>query len=54
MNKQEVLFKLAKLDVLYGNLDDLDIKFLNKEINKMEFLEEESVLKQKIEKQFEC
>ena len=54
MHKEEVLFIISKLDLLYNRLHILDESLHNKQITELEYLKQELVIKQKIEKIFEC
>ena len=53
MSRDEVLKRIDKLDVLYGELDVLDSKLASKQIDEMEFIVEEVKIKKVIDKIFE-
>jgi hypothetical protein len=54
MSKEEVLFRIHKLDLLYSKLNELDKSLNNKQINKLDYLRQELKIKEKIEKVFKC
>jgi hypothetical protein len=52
MNREDVLDRIDKLDVLYKELDILDEKFKSKSIQEIDFLIEEHEIKKQIDKLF--
>ena len=54
MSREDVLDRINKLDVLYKELDVLDEKLQSKSIEEIDFLIEETEIKKKIDKLFEC
>lgn len=53
MSREDVLDRIDKLDVLYKELDVLDVKFALKQISEIDFLIEENEIKKEIDKLFE-
>jgi hypothetical protein len=53
VSKEDVLDRINKLDVLYKELDVLDVKFASKQIEEIDFLIEENEIKKQINKLFE-
>jgi hypothetical protein len=52
MNREDVLDRIDKLDVLYKELDVLDEKLQLKSIQEIEYLIDEIEIKKKIDKLF--
>lgn len=53
MSRDEVLERIEKLDVLYKELDILDIRLDSKQIDEIEFIIDELKIKKEIDKIFE-